>query len=134
MDDLGRQDAVTGGNRGKHDSGDGNIRNSFLVINIGETPMTMFTTALADFSIVGIILAVIIPVLGAWTQFISVKLQPQPATDQENPMASSMKMMTYTMPLFSVFLGFTLPAGLGLYWAVSAIVRCVQQLAIATSI
>ena len=34
------------------------------------------------------------------------------------------------MPLFSVFLGFTLPAGLGLYWAVSAIVRCVQQLAI----
>ena len=72
----------------------------------------------------------IIPVLAGLTQFISVKLQPQPATDQENPMASSMKMMTYTMPLFSVFLGFTLPAGLGLYWAVSAIVRCVQQLAI----
>ena len=69
-------------------------------------------------------------VLAGLTQFISVKLQPQPATDQENPMASSMKMMTYTMPLFSVFLGFTLPAGLGLYWAVSAIVRCVQQLAI----
>lgn len=104
--------------------------NSFLGINIGETPMTMFMTALADFSIIGIILAVIIPVLAGLTQFISVKLQPQPATDQENPMASSMKMMTYTMPLFSVFLGFTLPAGLGLYWAVSAIVRCVQQLAI----
>ena len=104
--------------------------NSFLGINIGETPMTMFMTALADFSIIGIILAVIIPVLAGLTQFISVKLQPQPATDQENPMVSSMKMMTYTMPLFSVFLGFTLPAGLGLYWAVSAIVRCVQQLAI----
>ena len=34
------------------------------------------------------------------------------------------------MPLFSVFMGFTLPAGLGLYWAISAIVRCVQQMAI----
>ena len=104
--------------------------NSFLGINIGETPMTMLMTALADFSIIGIILAVIIPILAGLTQFISVKLQPQPAADPDNPMAGSMKTMTYTMPLFSVFLGFTLPAGLGLYWAVSAIVRCVQQLAI----
>ena len=63
-------------------------------------------------------------------QFISVKLQPQPAMDENNQMAASMKTMTYTMPLFSVFLGFTLPAGLGLYWAVSAVVRCVQQVAI----
>ena len=38
--------------------------------------------------------------------------------------------MTYTMPLISVFMGFTLPAGLGLYWAASAAVRCIQQLAI----
>ena len=50
--------------------------------------------------------------------------------DENNQMAASMKTMTYTMPLFSVFLGFTLPAGLGLYWAVSAVVRCVQQVAI----
>ena len=65
------------------------------------------------------------------TQFISVKLQPQPAgDDKDNPMASSMKTMTYTMPLISVFMGFTLPAGLGLYWAASAAVRCIQQLAI----
>ena len=45
-------------------------------------------------------------------------------------MANSMKTMTYTMPLVSVFMGFTLPAGLGLYWAASAVVRSVQQLAI----
>jgi YidC/Oxa1 family membrane protein insertase len=34
------------------------------------------------------------------------------------------------MPLISVFMGFTLPAGLGLYWAISAVVRAAQQLAI----
>ena len=34
------------------------------------------------------------------------------------------------MPLFSVWIGFTLPAGMGLYWAVSAVVRCVQQIAV----
>ena len=104
--------------------------NSFLGINIGETPMTMLMMSLKTFSIVGIFMAVIIPVMAGLSQFISVKLQPQPETDPNNQMAQSMKTMTYTMPLFSVFLGFTLPAGLGLYWAASAIVRCVQQLAI----
>ena len=104
--------------------------NNFLGINIGETPMTMLTNSLHPFSIVGIILAVIIPIMAGLAQFISVKLQPQPSMDENNQMAASMKAMTYTMPLFSVFLGFTLPAGLGLYWAVSAVVRCVQQVAI----
>lgn len=104
--------------------------NSFIGINIGEAPFTMLTSAIKDFSIVGIILAVIIPIMAGLTQFLSVKLQPQPQADPDNPMANSMKTMTYTMPLFSVFMGFTLPAGLGLYWAISAVVRCVQQLAI----
>lgn len=107
--------------------------NSFLGINIGEQPLNMLMSALKSFSIGGIILAVIIPVLAGLTQFISVKLQPQTAAtgnDRDNPMASSMKTMTYTMPLISVVFGFTLPAGLGLYWAASAAVRCVQQLAI----
>lgn len=104
--------------------------NSFLGINIGEAPITMLMAAVKDFSILGIIMAAIIPVMAGLTQFISVKLQPQPEVDPSNQMANSMKTMTYTMPLFSVFMGFTLPAGLGLYWAISAVVRCVQQLGI----
>lgn len=107
--------------------------NSFLGINIGEQPLTQLTTAFHSGSFKGIILAVIIPLLAGLTQFISVKLQPTAADtmdDKDNPMASSMKTMTYTMPMISVVFGFTLPAGLGLYWAASAAVRCVQQLAI----
>ena len=50
--------------------------------------------SIATFSIVGIILAVIIPVMAGLTQFISVKLQPQPETDPNNAMASQMKTMT----------------------------------------
>ena len=68
------------------------------------------------------------------TQFISVKLSQAgagaAAISDDNPMASSMKTMTYTMPLISVVFGFTLPAGLGLYWVASAAVRSVQQLAV----
>ena len=74
--------------------------NSFLGINIGEQPLTQLTTALHNGSIVGVILAVLIPVLAGLTQFISVKLQPNAASaDKDNPMAGSMNAMTYTMQL-----------------------------------
>lgn len=39
-----------------------------------------------------------------------------------------MNTMNVTMPLFSVFMVFSLPTGIGLYWIVSAVVRCVQQI------
>ena len=67
-------------------------------------------------------------------KIISVKLSQMSTTasmqDSDNPMMNSMKTMTYTMPLISVVFGFTLPAGLGLYWVASAAVRSVQQLAV----
>ena len=109
--------------------------NNFLGINIGTHPWELLKDALAAASVIGVILAVIIPVLAGVTQFISVKLSQMGASgamlqDSDNPMASSMKTMTYTMPLISVVFGFTLPAGLGLYWVASAAVRSIQQLAV----
>ena len=109
--------------------------NNFLGIDIGSHPWELFKDALAAGSIIGIILAVIIPVLAGLTQFISVKLSQMGASgaalqDTDNPMVNSMKTMTYTMPLISVVFGFTLPAGLGLYWVASAAVRSLQQLAV----
>ena len=101
--------------------------NTFLGINIAESPFNMLMAAITTFSIVGIILAIIIPVLAGATQFLSMKLMPQPVAGGDNPMAQQMQTMNYMMPLFSVFMGFTLPAGLGLYWAISAIVRSAQQ-------
>ena len=108
--------------------------NNFLGIDIGSHPWNLLTDALAAASIGGIILAILIPVLAGVTQFISVKLSQMNSTassqDSDNPMMNSMKTMTYTMPLISVVFGFTLPAGLGLYWVASAAVRSVQQLAV----
>ena len=108
--------------------------NNFLGIDIGSHPWNLLTDALAAASIGGIILAILIPVLAGLTQFISVKLSQMNTTmstqDSDNPMMNSMKTMTYTMPLISVVFGFTLPAGLGLYWVASAAVRSVQQLAV----
>ena len=39
-----------------------------------------------------------------------------------------MRTMNVTMPLFSLYIVFTLPTGIGIYWIVSAVVRCIQQI------
>ena len=83
-----------------------------------------------------IVVAVMIPLLAALTQWIGVKLAPTAQNNnnnngqEENPMMSSMKMMNTFMPLMSAFFCFTLPAGMGIYWIVGAVVRSVQQIAI----
>lgn len=47
----------------------------------------------------------------------------------QNPAAGSgsMKIMTYGMPLFSVWLAFTVPAGVGLYWGLSSAFSILQE-------
>ena len=81
-------------------------------------------------AIVIIITAILLPVLSGLTQYGSIKLSQAISgqqLDKDNPMASTMNTMNITMPLFSVFMVFSLPTGIGLYWIVSAVVRCVQQ-------
>ena len=49
-------------------------------------------------------------------------------TGNENDMmAQQMEMMNKTMPLMSLFMCFTVPVGLGIYWVMSSVVRLVQQ-------
>ena len=107
--------------------------NTFLVINIAETPGSMFMTATKNFSIGLIIVALAIPVLSGLSQWISAKLMQQATStgnDDDNPMAAQMKTMMNVMPVFSVIMCFSMPAGLGIYWIASAVVRTIQQLII----
>lgn len=111
--------------------------NNFLGINIGNSPSFMVKEAWnADGGIqwLMIIVALIIPVLSAVTQWINTKLMPQASTgnqnDQQNSMAQSMKMMNTTMPIMSAIFCFTLPAGMGLYWIAGSVVRSIQQIII----
>lgn len=111
--------------------------NNFLGLNIAETPWHMLTNGFKTGAVLIIIGALIIPVLSGLTQWISVKLMAQPEVqttggenDMASSMASSMKMMNTMMPLMSVYFCFILPAGMGIYWVISALVRTVQQLVI----
>lgn len=107
--------------------------NTFLGINIAETPGTMLSEAMQNFSIGLIVIALAIPVLAGLSQWISGRIMQQAsasASSQDNAMAGQMKMMMNFMPIMSVFMCFTMPAGLGIYWIASAVVRTIQQIII----
>lgn len=110
------------------------IYNNFLGLNMGDSPSYLIRSAwsLGQWGIV--IGALLIPILSAATQWINVKLMPQAANnngdDAASSMASSMKMMNTIMPLFSAWLCFSFPAGLGLYWVAGSVVRSIQQVVI----
>lgn len=92
-------------------------------------PTVIFITCLA------------LPVISALTQYISLRLS-QKITESANKRngvqspaggdvaSQTMKSMNITMPLFSLWMVYSLSAGIGVYWIVSAVVRCIQQIAI----
>jgi len=71
--------------------------------------------------------ALLIPILAGLSQFLSSKLMMANTPQQEGQAANTMKYMTWFMPLFSVFICVTLPAFLGVYWVVQAVVMTIQQ-------
>lgn len=112
-----------------------NEYNNFLGLNIADSPAYAVREAMSAGQWLLVIGALMIPILSGLTQWISVKLMPQPddnksKKDEPNAMAQSMKMMNITMPIMSVIFCYTLPAGMGLYWIAGAVVRTVQQIVI----
>jgi YidC/Oxa1 family membrane protein insertase len=71
----------------------------------------------------------IIPALAGIFQFLSFKTMQQPDLG-EGSAAGMSKSMSFTMPLMSVYFCLIMPAGLGIYWVVSAMFQCIQQVAI----
>ena len=108
--------------------------NSFLGINIAETPLNIFMNSIQTGAVIAAILALSIPIISGLTQYISMKLSPTAAPTENdssyNSMVNSMNATMKIMPLFSVVMCFTFPSGIGLYWIASAVVRMIQQLAI----
>lgn len=94
--------------------------NSFLGINLATAPWQGFKPSWSW----------IIPILAGVTQWLSAKLMttnPATTNGEEDPTQASMKTMNTMMPLMSVFFCFTLPAGIGIYWIASAVVRSIIQ-------
>ncbi len=115
-----------------------NAFNSFLGLNIADSPMYMIQTAFANRNFLLFFGGIMVPFLAAFTQWVNTKLMPQNVDpnakiDPNDPaaqMQQSMKTMNIMMPLMSAFFCLSLPAGMGVYWIAGAVIRSIQQIAI----
>lgn len=113
----------------------------FLKIDLGQDPMFFGLFGgefLWNWNHIG---AVLIPFLSAGSQVVSMKLSQRAndsvITDQNgikdeetaknSQSAQTTKTMTMMMPLMSLWIGFTVPAALSLYWFVGGVVAMVEN-------
>ena len=112
----------------------------FLGINLGATPtFNVFKWEVINWAMIGLFL---MPVLSAASQviqmIISQRMNNSVVTDENGledketaknaKSAQQSKMMTWMFPLMSMWIGFTVPAGLSVYWFVGGIVRTVEDI------
>ena len=93
--------------------------NKFIFnINLSEAPGLKFSPAL------------LIPIASALFQLLSMLLMPSTSTGdpQQDAQMQTMKRTMYIMPVMSFVVTVSAPAGLGLYWAVSALITCLITL------
>ena len=103
--------------------------NYLFILNISDTPWNLIKQGWNSDSrnFVLVICALLVPVISYLTQMANIKLMPQSTEGQSEQMAAQMKTMNLMMPLMSLFICFTVPVGLGLYWIAGAVVRVIQQ-------
>lgn len=108
---------------------------NFLGLNIADTPWALIQAGWSSHQYLMILAAVLVPVLAWATQMINMKLMPTASSNSsgngnQSQMEATMKSMNIFMPLFTAFICFTFPFGIGIYWIIGALVRTVQQLVI----
>lgn len=94
------------------------IHSFIFGINISEAPGYKLSIAL------------IIPLSSALFQYLSVKVSTGKQQQGDSTANSMMKSMTIAAPLMSLFVCISLPAGIGIYWSVSALISLLSQLAV----
>ncbi|MCD8348002.1 MAG: YidC/Oxa1 family membrane protein insertase [Lachnospiraceae bacterium] len=116
-----------------------NGMNSFLGLNIANSPMNIMTSAVEAGSYLLVVGAALVPILSAVTQWLNSKLamtgnENNNSSNSNDTMNATMKSMNTVMPLMSAFFCLTLPVGMGIYWIAGAVVRSVQQVFVNKSI
>jgi len=108
---------------------------NFLGLNLAEIPQNGLNYLMrGDFSNIGVILLLLIPILAMFFTWLSTKVtQIQSGTnntnqDAGNSAAQMSKSMNIMMPIMTGFFTLTLPSGMGIYWIISSVVQILQQL------
>ena len=133
-------EAIKAGVEGVRETTLAGLNFSFLGIDLGAVPVfNVFGSAWSwDWAHIG---GFLLPVFSAGSQvlsmFISQKMNNSVITDErgvqdeetakKSQQNQSMKMMMWLMPLMSLWIGFTVPGALSLYWLVQGLFSVVQD-------
>lgn len=100
-----------------------NMNYSSFGLDMAANPWSMVKSFSFTWAAIGLIL---IPILAGGSQWLltRITMKHQPQTD---PSAASANRMMMFMPLFSVYIAFTMPAALGLYWIAQSAISGVQE-------
>lgn len=73
---------------------------------------------------------ILVPILSGVTSFLVsfVSMKTNPSMNANQQSGCMMKGMMYGMPLFSVWIAFTVPVGVGIYWIVSNVLAGAQSI------
>ena len=100
-----------------------NMNYTSFGLDMAANPWSMVTGFTFTWAAIGLIL---IPILAGGSQWLMTKItmKHQPQAD---PSAASANRMMMFMPLFSVYIAFTMPAALGVYWIAQSAFAGVQE-------
>lgn len=111
------------------------INFTFLGVNLGKIPTWQFWT-LTGWAEIGLFLMPVISAASQWFSMVVMqKFNASVATnnrgEQDNDAASavnqSMKSMNIIMPVMSLWIGFSMPAGMSVYWITQGLFGLVQE-------
>ena len=96
---------------------------NFIGLDLAATPSSVLKTVSFQWAIIGLIL---IPILAGLFQLL-MSIYTMKSQSQDGAAAGSMKGMMYMMPLMSVYIGFIMPAALGIYWIAQSVFSLIQE-------
>ena len=96
---------------------------NFIGLDLAATPSSVLKTVSFQWAIIGLIL---IPILAGLFQLL-MSIYTMKSQSQDGAAAGSMKGMMYMMPLMSVYIGFIMPAALGVYWIAQSVFSLIQE-------
>ena len=107
-----------------------NINYNFLGLNLGDTPSIRFWVNGVTWATFGLFLLPVVSALLSWIQMkVSQATNPTAGTSaQQEQAAQQMKTMNLMMPLMSLWIGFSMPGVMGLYWVFNSLLYIVQSL------
>ena len=101
-----------------------NVNYTFLGVNLNSIP-TSSIGMLKEGITWGTVGLLLIPIISAAMQLLVMKISMKGQANSSA--ASANKSMLLMMPLFSLWIGFSLPAALGVYWIAQSVFSAIQE-------